>query len=194
MADSSTTAGPILDLLPGRHWAQRQLHAGIRDVTVASILTKSLHSLGGGSGKAERGCWRSQDSMADSSTTTGPIFNLSPGRHWARRQLHAGIRDLAAASKPMKSQHSLRGGPGKAERGCWRSQNSMADSSIPGWPIPDLRARRRWAQHQVYAGIRYVSIASILMKLLFSLQGVLGRQKGWCWRSQNSMSDSSTTA
>jgi len=49
MADSSTTAEPILDLSPGRRLARRQLHAGIRDVTVASILMKSLHSLGGGS-------------------------------------------------------------------------------------------------------------------------------------------------
>jgi len=29
MPDSSTTSQPILDLSPGRHWAQRQLHAGI---------------------------------------------------------------------------------------------------------------------------------------------------------------------
>ena len=69
MADSSTTAQPILDLLPGRHWARRQLHADIGDVAVVSILMKSLHSLGGGPGKAQRGCLRSQDSMADSSTT-----------------------------------------------------------------------------------------------------------------------------
>jgi len=48
MADSSTTAWPVLNLLPGHHWARRQLHAGIRDVTVPSILMKSLHSLGGG--------------------------------------------------------------------------------------------------------------------------------------------------
>jgi len=43
---------------------------------------------------------------------------------------------------------------------------------------PDLKARRRWSQRQLYAGIRYVCIASILMKLLFTLQGVLRRQKG----------------
>jgi len=132
--------------------------------------------------------------MADSSTTARTILDLLPGRHWARPQLHAGIRDVAVASILMKSLHSLEGGPGKAERGCWRAQNWIADSSTPGWPIPDLKARRRWSQRQLYAGIRYVSIASILMQLLFTLQGVLGRQKGWCWRSQNSMSDSSTTA
>jgi len=55
MADSSTTAGPILNPLPGRNWAQRQLHAGIRDVAVASILMKSLHSLVGESWEGSEG-------------------------------------------------------------------------------------------------------------------------------------------
>jgi len=32
MADSSTTAEPILIPLPGHHWAQRQLHTGIKRV------------------------------------------------------------------------------------------------------------------------------------------------------------------
>jgi len=109
MVDSSTTSRPILNPSLGRHWAQRQLHAGIKDVAVASILMKSQSTLGGGFGKAERGCWRSQDSMADSSTTAGPIWNLLPGRHWARRHLHAGIRDVAVASILMKSLHSLGG-------------------------------------------------------------------------------------
>ena len=34
----------------------------------------------GGAGKAERGCWRSQSSMADSTTTAELILNLSLGR------------------------------------------------------------------------------------------------------------------
>jgi len=70
----------------------------------------------------------------------------------------------------------------------------MADPFTTAWPIPGLKTQRHWAQHQLYAGIRYVSIASILMKLLFTLQVVFGRQKGGCCLSQNSMSDSSTTA
>jgi len=37
------------------------------------------------------------------------------------------------------------GGFRKAERGCWRSQDPIADSSTTAWPIPDLRAQRRWA-------------------------------------------------
>jgi len=38
MADSSTTARPILDLIAGGCWARRQLRAGIRYVSVASKL------------------------------------------------------------------------------------------------------------------------------------------------------------
>jgi len=37
------------------------------------------------------------NSIADSSTTAGPILNLSLGRHWARRQLHAGIGYVSGA-------------------------------------------------------------------------------------------------
>ena len=41
IADSSTTNRLIFDPLSGCHWAQCQLHAGIRYVSVASILMKS---------------------------------------------------------------------------------------------------------------------------------------------------------
>jgi len=63
------------------------------------------------------------------------------------------------------------GGPGKAKRGCWQSQNSMADSSTTALPILDLSLGRRWARRQPHAGIRYVSGASILMKSLSTLGG-----------------------
>jgi len=49
MADSSTTAVPILNPSLGRRWARRQLHAGIGYVSGASIPMKSLSTLGGGS-------------------------------------------------------------------------------------------------------------------------------------------------
>jgi len=48
-------------------------------------------------------CWRSQISMADSSTTTAPILDLIAGECWARRQLHRGIKDVSVASKLRKS-------------------------------------------------------------------------------------------
>jgi len=38
MADTSTTTGPILDLIAGDCWARRQLRGGIRYVSVAPTL------------------------------------------------------------------------------------------------------------------------------------------------------------
>jgi len=48
-------------------------------------------------------CWRSQNSMTDSSSTTAPIMDLIAGDCWARRQLHRGIKDVSVASNLMKS-------------------------------------------------------------------------------------------
>ena len=47
IADYSTTARDIPILFPGGCWAQCQLHAGIRYVSVASKLMKSLSSVEG---------------------------------------------------------------------------------------------------------------------------------------------------
>jgi len=49
------------------------------------------------------GCWRSQNSMADSSTTTAPILDLIAEGYWARHQLHSGIKNVSVASKLKKS-------------------------------------------------------------------------------------------
>ena len=49
------------------------------------------------------GSWRSQNSIADSSTTTTPILNLIAGDCWAQRQLCSGIKDVSVASKLRKS-------------------------------------------------------------------------------------------
>jgi len=48
------------------------------------------------------------NSMADSSTTAQPILNLSLGRHWALRQLHAGIMYISGASVFMEFATLLR--------------------------------------------------------------------------------------
>jgi len=42
IADSSTTRGPILDLITGDCWAQCQLRSGIKDISLISKLRKSL--------------------------------------------------------------------------------------------------------------------------------------------------------
>jgi len=49
------------------------------------------------------GCWRSQNSMADCSTTTAPILDLMAGDRWARHQLRSGIKDVSVASELRKS-------------------------------------------------------------------------------------------
>jgi len=49
------------------------------------------------------GCWRSQNSMADSSTTTAPILDPITGDCWPRRRLRNGIKDVSVASKLRKS-------------------------------------------------------------------------------------------
>jgi len=42
ITDSSTTTAPILDLIAGDCWSRRQLRRGIKDISVASELRKSL--------------------------------------------------------------------------------------------------------------------------------------------------------
>jgi len=71
MADSSTTAEPIVVLSLGRHWAQRQLHDGIRYVSGASVFMEITHP-------SESGLLSLLilNSMAGSSTTAGPILIL----------------------------------------------------------------------------------------------------------------------
>jgi len=46
MTASSITTAPILDVIVGDCWAPRQLHRGIKDVSVASELMKSLTLVG----------------------------------------------------------------------------------------------------------------------------------------------------
>ena len=75
MADSSTTTDPILHPITGECWARRQLRSGIKDVSVVSRLMKSLTLLG----VVFIGPSRSQNPMADSSMTVGPILNLIAG-------------------------------------------------------------------------------------------------------------------
>jgi len=74
IADSSTTGQPIFNPSLGRHWTRRQLHARIKDVTVASILMEIAPLL--------RVVFENPntlailDLMADSSTSARPILGL----------------------------------------------------------------------------------------------------------------------
>jgi len=49
------------------------------------------------------GCWRSKNSMADTSTTTAPILDLMAGDCWVRCRVRSGIKDVSVASRLMKS-------------------------------------------------------------------------------------------
>ena len=51
--------------------------------------------------------WRSQESMADISTTTEPILILFAGGFWARHQLPNAVRYVSVTSKLRKSLSSL---------------------------------------------------------------------------------------
>jgi len=86
MADSSITALLILELIAGECWAQCQLRGGIRYVSVASRLMNPPTLLRVVSLQA-----RWLNSIADPSTTAGPILNPIAGDRWAQRQLRWGI-------------------------------------------------------------------------------------------------------
>jgi len=98
---STTARQSILNPTPGCSWARCQLSSGIKGVSVASKLRKSLTLLR--VVFIDTIPWRSQNSMADSSTTTAPILNLIAGDCRARRQLRSGIKNVSVASKLRKS-------------------------------------------------------------------------------------------
>ena len=92
MEDYSTTTARILILFSGGCWARRQLHAGMKYVSVAPKLMKLLSFVEG-----VRVALAEFYSMADSSTTAGRIPITFPGGCWARRQLRNGIRYVPIA-------------------------------------------------------------------------------------------------
>ena len=177
--DSSTTAGPILDLIAGGCWARRQLRSGIKDVSVTSELRKSLTLVGVVfigtlaipelDGRFLHGRWTNPESDC------GRLLGSTPATQ--RYRIHPSAIFI----------HDVTGLNGM---GCWRSQNSMADSSTTTSPILDLIAGDRWARRQLRSGIKDVSVASELRKSL-TLVGVVFI--GTTWRYQNSMADYSTT-
>jgi len=152
MADSSTTTAPILNLIAGYCWAQRHLRSGMKYVSVASILRKSLTLVR--VVFTMQVPWRSQNSMAYPSPTTAPILDLIAQHCWARRRLRSGMKYVSVASILRKSLTLVR--VVFTMQVPWRSQNSMASPSTTTAPILDLIAQDCWARRQLRAGIRYV--------------------------------------
>jgi len=105
IADSSTTARPILDLMEGGFWTRRHLRSGIKDVSVASKPMKSLTLVG----VVFIGtlALRELDGRF-LKTTTASILILIAGDHWARCQPHSGIKDVSVAAKLRKSLTHVR--------------------------------------------------------------------------------------
>jgi len=87
------------------------------------------------------GCWRSQNSMAGSSTTTAPILDPIAGDRWARRQLRNGIKDVSVASKLRKSLSSVE----RIFIVALATFYSMADYSTTAGRILNLFAGGCWA-------------------------------------------------
>jgi len=84
MGDSSIMARPILDLVVGYCWTRCQLRGGITYVSVASKPMNPPTFL-------RVVLYRYLNSMADTSTTGGPIQDLIAGDCWAGYQLRCSI-------------------------------------------------------------------------------------------------------
>jgi len=98
-ADCSTAAGRISIPFAGGCWAGRQLSNGIRYVSLASRVRKSLSSV-------ERifiVALAIFNLTADYSTAAGQTLMLFAGGCWARRQLRSSIMYGSVVSIPRKS-------------------------------------------------------------------------------------------
>jgi len=164
MADISTTALRILMHFAGGCWARCQLPNGIRYVPIASKPRKSLSSVEGVLDIKLAIFY----SMADISTTAGRVLTLFAGGCWARSQLSNGIGYVSVASKLMKSLSSVEGVLGIKLAIFY----SMADYSTTGRRILNLFAGGCWNRCLLLNGIRYISVASKLMKLLSSVERI----------------------
>ena len=125
-------------------------------------------------------------STADYSTTAGWILILFAGGCWARCQLSNGIRYVSVASKLMKLPSSVEG---ILDIKLAIFYSTADYSRTAGWTLV-LFAGDWWDQCQLLNGIRYVCIASELMKLLSSVEGILDIKVAIFY----SMPDYSTTA
>ena len=88
MSDSSTTTPPILDLIAGDCWDRCQLRSGIKDVSVASKLMKSLTAVGVAFidtlAIPELDGSSLHDPLADSGSDCGRLLGSIPAAQWCR--------------------------------------------------------------------------------------------------------------
>jgi len=130
MADYSTNARLILILFAGDCWARCQPPNGIRYISFASKLGKSLSSVEGVLGITRK--VTIFYSMADYSTTTRRILILFAGDCWAQRRLPNGIWYISVPSELKKSLSSVEGVLGiQFVRGPTGPRKTRAPSPFP---------------------------------------------------------------
>ena len=158
-ADYSTTAGRILMQFAGDCWARRQLSNGIRYVSVASELRKSLSSVEGVL------CIKLAIlySTAYYSTTGGRTLILFAGDCWARCQLSNGIRYVSVASELRNSLSSVEGVLDNKLAIFYL----MADYSRTTGRILMRFAGDRWARRQLRNGIGFIPPRHLFMRLQY---------------------------
>jgi len=91
MADPSTTTAPILNLIAGDCWARRQLPNGIKDVSVASELMKSLTLVRvvfiGTLETPELNGRFLHNNLTDSGSDCGILLGSTSARQWCKGRL-----------------------------------------------------------------------------------------------------------
>jgi len=159
IADYSTTAGPILDLLTGGCWTRCQLHCGIRYFPVASTTRFVLASVEGRHTSYPGGILLDSrflhTGQTDFNSECGRLLGWSPATRWYKVRL--------CRMKTQEVMVSCR----DATQGEFYS---IADSSTTAGPIPILFPGGCWAPRQLRNGIRYIPTPSKPMKLLSSVK------------------------
>jgi len=105
--------------------------------------------------------WRSQNSIANSSTTSTQILNPIAGDRWAQCQPHRGIKDVSVTSEPMKSLTIIV----VVFIGPVALSELNADSFTTGGLILDLIAEGYWARCQLHDDVGPIPPLCLFMKL-----------------------------
>jgi len=152
VGDSRSEGRTSLDPAPAtRRYKEHHCRINTHEIAIYS---------GGGFGKAERRCWRSQDSIADSSTNplansrskgTASLGSTPATRRYNLRLLRISIQGVRHPSESGLLSLTI--------------LNLMADSSTAAQPILNLSLGRHWALRQLQAGIKRVLRCQFSMEL-----------------------------
>jgi len=156
MADSSTAAGPILDLIAGGCWARCPLCSGIKDVSVASEPMKSLTLVGvvfiGTLALPEPDVRFLHNRCADSGSDCVRLLVLTPATRQYKVRL-CGIKGHESTN------------PSESVLFTKVMEDLIADNSMTTGPILDLISGGCWPQHQLPKGISSSPPLPLLIRL-----------------------------